>query len=160
MVSLYASVIMISQSGRNPVRLMYPTNVAQTPISTVFSWRTTLSSNIFHSSPRLSIPSLPTELAFTLLTYGFALSNLSRSVVASLGTYETERAISDADRKTKDERLQFAVTLLCKAAGVFDYIATDLLSEWDVARDRILANGMTCPRPPDLTREVLKGISK
>ena len=106
------------------------------------------------------IPSLPTELAFTLLTYGFALSNLSRSVVASLGTYETERAISDADRKAKDERLQFAVTLLYKTAGVFDYIATDLLSEWDVARDRILANGMTCPRPPDLTREVLKGISK
>ncbi|CAL1706477.1 unnamed protein product [Somion occarium] len=126
----------------------------------IFSWRTTLSSNLFHTSPRLSLPSLPTEIAFTLLTYGFALSNLARAIVASLGIYETERAISDTDRKAKDERLHFATTLLCKAAGVFEFIAKEVLSQWDSARERALAAGMSCPRPPDLSREVLIGLSK
>ncbi|TFY69897.1 hypothetical protein EVJ58_g133 [Rhodofomes roseus] len=126
----------------------------------IFSWRTTLSSSLFHNSPRLSIPTLSTEVIFTLLTYAFALSNLSRTVVHSLGAYERERAISDAERKAKDEKLQFAVTLLCKASGVFEYIAKDCIQEWERERDRVAAAGMTCLRPPDLTREVVIGLSK
>jgi hypothetical protein len=126
----------------------------------VFSWRTTLSSTLFHSSPRLSVPSLAAELGFTLLTYGFALSNMARAVVESLGAYETERGISEADRKAKDERLGFAVTLLCKAAGIFENIAKEVISDWDAARERATAAGIPCPQPPDLTREVLIGLSK
>ncbi|KZT71802.1 hypothetical protein DAEQUDRAFT_723894 [Daedalea quercina L-15889] len=126
----------------------------------IFSWRTTLSSSLFHNSPRLSIPTLSTEAIFTLLTYAFALSNLSRIVVHSLGAYERDRAISDAERKAKDEKLQFAVTLLCKAAGVFEYIGTESIQEWERERDRAVAAGLTCPRPPDLTREVVIGLSK
>ncbi|KAF7797629.1 hypothetical protein EIP86_008829 [Pleurotus ostreatoroseus] len=128
--------------------------------SAVFSWRTTLSSTLFHNSPRLSFPSLDAEVAFTLLTYGFALSNLARAVVVSLGTYETERGLSDADRRAKDDRLGFAVTLLCKTAGVFEYIAKEVLSGWVAARERALAAGLSCPHPPDLSREVLIGLSK
>ena len=127
---------------------------------TVFSWRTTLSSTLFHGSPRLAFPGLAEELAFTLLTYGFALSNLARAVVSSLGRYETERGISDADRRAKDDRLGFGVTLLCKAAGVFEYIAEEVMSDWDAARDRAIAKGLACPHPPDLSREVLIGLSK
>lgn len=126
----------------------------------VFSWRTTLSSTLFHNSPRLAFPSLDAEVAFGLLTYGFALSNLARAVVASLGTYETERGISDTDRRAKDDRLGFAVTLLCKASGVFEYIAKEVISGWDDARERALAAGLSCPHPPDLSREVLIGLSK
>ena len=131
-----------------------------TTASLVFSWRTTLSSTLFHTSPRLSLPSLAAELGFTLLTYAFALSNLARAVVTSLGTYETERGISDVERRAKDDRLGFAVTLLCKAAGVYEHIAKHVVSDWDAARQKALANGLNCPSPPDLSREVLIGLSK
>ncbi|KAI0339873.1 hypothetical protein BDW22DRAFT_1360906 [Trametopsis cervina] len=126
----------------------------------IFSWRTTLSSTLFNTSPRLSVPSLAAELGFTLLTYAFAVSNLARAVVTSLGMYETERGISDADRRAKDERLGFAVTLLCKVAGVYEFIAKNVVAEWEAARDKAVAGGMNCPNPPDLSREVLIGLSK
>lgn len=126
----------------------------------VFSWRTTLSSNLFNTSPRVSLPSLAAELAFTLLTYGFALSNLAQSIVVSLGQYEFERAISDADRKAKDEQLGFAVTYLCRSAGIFEHIAKEVIPAWDDARRRAAASGLSCPNPPDLSREVLIGLNK
>ena len=126
----------------------------------VFSWRTTLSSTLFHTSPRLAFPSLSAELAFTLLTYGFALSNLARAAVLSLGVYEVDRGLSDVERRAKDEKLGFAVTLLCKAAGVFEFVAKEVMVQWDAARERAIAAGMSCPHPPDLSREVLIGLSK
>ncbi|KAI0775815.1 hypothetical protein BD413DRAFT_531776 [Trametes elegans] len=126
----------------------------------VFSWRTTLSSNLFNSSPRISIPTFSTEKIFSLLTYAYSISNLARAVVHSLGRYETERAISDAERKAKDERLAFAVTLLCKSAGLYEYIGKECLAEWEQERDRVVSLGMSCPRPPDLSREVVIGLSK
>ena len=126
----------------------------------VFSWRTTLSSTLFHTSPRLALPSLAAETAFALLTYGLALYNLARAVAVSLGTYETERGLSDAERRAKDDRLGFAVTLLCKAAGVFEFVAKEVMVQWDAARERAIAAGMSCPHPPDLSREVLIGLSK
>lgn len=126
----------------------------------IFSWRTTLSANLFHSSPRISIPSLATDVAFTLLTHAFGLSNLARAVIVSLGSYEIERGLPEADRQAKDERLGFAVTLLCKASGVFEYLAKDVLALWEANRQRVVTAGMSCPRPPDLSREVLIGLSK
>ena len=119
-----------------------------------------MSASLFNSSPRIALPSLATDLAFTLLTYGFALSNLARAVIVSLGTYEIERGVSDNERKAKDERLGFAVTLLCKASGVFEYVAKDVLALWDENRHRVVSTGMSCPRPPDLSREVIIGLSK
>ncbi|TBU31710.1 BRO1 domain-containing protein [Dichomitus squalens] len=126
----------------------------------IFSWRTTLSSTLFHNSPRLSLPTFSTELIFALLTYAFSISNLARAVVHSLGRYETERAISDNERKAKDERLAFAVTLLCKAAGVYEYVGKECIAEWDRERARVMSLGMSCPRPPDISREVVIGLSK
>lgn len=78
----------------------------------------------------------------------------------SLGEYEKQRATSEIERKAKDERLGFAVTLMCKAAGVFEFIGKECLSEWERERDRATAAGLTCPRPPDLSREVVIGLSK
>ncbi|OJT15426.1 pH-response regulator protein palC [Trametes pubescens] len=126
----------------------------------IFSWRTTLSSNVFHNSPRISIPTFSTEQIFSSLTYAFSISNLARAVVHALGRYETERAISDTERKAKDEKLAFAVTLLCKAAGIYEYIGKESLAEWEKERTRVVSLGITCPRPPDLSREVVIGLSK
>ena len=81
-------------------------------------------------------------------------------MVHSLGRYETERAISDAERKAKDERLAFAVTLLCKASGLYEFIGKECIAEWDKERARVAALGMSCPRPPDISREVVIGLSK
>ena len=85
---------------------------------------------------------------------------MARAVVGSLGTYEAERGLSEADRRAKDDRLGFGVTLLCKAAGIFEYIAKEVMADWDAARDRAIAQGIACPHPPDLSREVLIGLSK
>ena len=93
---------------------------------------------------------------FTLLTYGFALSNLARLNVVALGTYEREGGISDVERKAKDEKLGFAVTLLCKASGLFEHIGTTVLSDaeqtagWHSGRSR----------PPELSKEVASALSK
>ena len=125
----------------------------------VFSWRTTLSANLFNTSPRLTIPSLYADLSFSLLTYAFALSNLARSVVASLGTYERERGISDIERKAKDEKLNFSVTLLCRASGLFSQISEQVLLDWDkhhAANSTVADAG----RPPDLSREVNAALAK
>ncbi|KAF9237580.1 hypothetical protein BU15DRAFT_88724 [Melanogaster broomeanus] len=84
----------------------------------VFSWRTTLSSTLFHTSPRL-----------TLLTYSMALSNFSHSV----------RAITEKERKDKDERLNFGVLLLCRASGVCGTIAEGVLGEMALADAQTLA---------------------
>jgi hypothetical protein len=122
----------------------------------VFSWRTTLSSTLLNNSPRLSIPTLQTDLAFTLLTYAFALSNLARSISASLGYYERERAISEQQRKAKDEKLNFAVTLLCRSSGVFSYISETVLLQWEQAT----AGKSGVVRPPDLSKEVTTALAK
>ncbi|KZT40756.1 hypothetical protein SISSUDRAFT_1070091 [Sistotremastrum suecicum HHB10207 ss-3] len=116
----------------------------------VFSWRTTLSSSHILSSqnPRLLFPTLLSELIFSLLTNAFALSNAALSIVASLGIYERERHISDAERKTKDERLNSAVNLLCQASGIFAHLSKlEPVKEMD-------------HRPPDVRPEVLSALSK
>lgn len=125
----------------------------------MFSWRTTLSANFFNASPRLSLPSLYAELSFSLLTYAFAISNLARSVVTSLGVYEWERGISDVERKAKDEKLNFAVTLLCRASGLFSHISEQVLLDWDRQRAAEPATA-DVSRPPDLSREVNSALAK
>lgn len=123
-----------------------------------FSWRTTLSANLFNTSPRLQLPTLFAEIASSLLTYAFALSNLARSSVASLGAYERERGISDIERKAKDEKLNFAVTLLCKASGIFSHISEDVLVDWDKSISQ--STSPDTARPPDLSREVNAALAK
>ena len=125
----------------------------------VFSWRSTLSSHMIQISPRLSVESLHGDLSFTLLTYAFVLSNLARTVVHSLGSYETERTISDNERKVKDEKLNFAVSLLCRASGIFKFISDQVLPEWDRAKVDIPS---TSPihRPIDVTQDMVNALAK
>ncbi|KAG1900515.1 BRO1 domain-containing protein [Suillus fuscotomentosus] len=118
-----------------------------------FSWRTTLSAHLFHMSPRITLASLHADLASSLLTYAFALSNFARVTVESLGSYEYDRAISEIERKAKDEKLNFAVTMLCRASGIFTYVSEKVLLDWDKGEGASV-------RPPDLRKEVNAALAK
>ncbi|KAG6891493.1 hypothetical protein C0992_005632 [Termitomyces sp. T32_za158] len=121
------------------------------------SWRTTLSANIFNASPRLSIPGLQADLAFSLLTYAFALSNLARSTVHSLGRYEFDRAVTESERKAKDDQLNIAVDFLCRASGIYSYIAKTVIPLWE---DQIKGGPTGFEQPPELYREVNNALAK
>lgn len=123
--------------------------LAQEPI---FSWRSTLSHTTLSDPPRLDVHGLHAELAFVLFSSAYALSNLSAASVASLGTYERDRALPDAERRAKDEKLTFSVKLLCRASGIFTYIAQVVLPE--------LGNGVSGPRPPELREDVANALAK
>lgn len=104
-------------------------------------------------SPRIALASLHADLASSLLTYAFALSNFARVTVASLGSYEYDRAISEIERKAKDEKLNFAVTMLCRASGIFTYVSEKVLLDWDKGEGASV-------RPPDLRKEVNAALAK
>ncbi|KAH9485087.1 pH-response regulator protein palC [Psilocybe cubensis] len=120
-----------------------------------FGWRTTLSANLFNA-PKLDFPGLYADYSFTLLTYAFALSNLAHSIVASVGLYELDRAISDLERKSKEDKLNVAVDFICRASGVFTFISDSVLPEWESSR----GSPPGFHRPPDLSREVISALSK
>ncbi|EPQ57157.1 hypothetical protein GLOTRDRAFT_137557 [Gloeophyllum trabeum ATCC 11539] len=125
----------------------------------IFSWRTTLSAKLFHASPRLSVPGLRADLLFTLLTSAFALTNLAHAVLVSLGDYETQRSILETERKEKDERLNFAVSLLGRAAGLFGWVGEVGLGEWE--REVREKSGLgRLERPVELSREVCAALGK
>ncbi|KAI6157867.1 BRO1-like domain-containing protein [Pisolithus tinctorius] len=119
----------------------------------VFRWRTMLSSQLLNTCPRVPLPSLHADLAFSLLTYGMALSNFARLIVNALGNYEHEPAVSGIEHDAKDEKLSFAVSLFCRASGVFAHLSKSVLTDWNNA-------GVSGPRPPDLTTEVCAALSK
>ena len=106
-----------------------------------------------NTSPRLDFPGPYSDLHFSLLTYGFALSNSAASVVKSLGDYERQRYSSEADRKASDERLNLAVTFLCRASGAFGYLGETVLPE-------VFRGSTSLPRVPDVSREVLAALAK
>lgn len=83
-----------------------------------------------------------------------ALSNLSHSIITSLGAYEFERAISEKEKRDKDKQLNYGVTLLCRASGVFSMTSEVILGELDN-----VGNG-SWVRPPDLSREVNAALAK
>lgn len=74
--------------------------------------------------------------------------------MTSLGAYERNRAISDAERKAKDDQLNIAADLLCRASGIFSHISDSVLQEWDC----VSITPFT--RPPDLSREVNTALAK
>ncbi|CAE6438981.1 unnamed protein product [Rhizoctonia solani] len=123
--------------------------LAQEPI---FSWRSTLSHSTLSDPPRINVHGLHSELAFVLFSSAYALSNLAAASVASLGTYERDRSLPDADRRAKDEKLTFAVKLLCRAAGTFTHIAQVVIPE--------LGKGVGGTRPPELREDVANALAK
>ena len=96
---------------------------------------------------------LAAELSFSLLTYAFALSNLARTTVHSLGDYEYERHITDAERRSKDDKINFAANLLSRASGVYLHITEVVLPQCQKA------NADICRRTPDLKKDVITALS-
>ncbi|KAG8906663.1 hypothetical protein FRB99_006364 [Tulasnella sp. 403] len=120
----------------------------------VFSWRSTLSSRTFSSSPRLDVPSLYADLVFTLLTLAFTYSNLASATLLAIGQYELDRYITDDGRKAKDEKLNFAINLLARSSGVYEHITDKLLPEWE------RATGGAKERPPELKRDIVSALAR
>jgi hypothetical protein len=106
-----------------------------------------------NTSPRLDFPGVHADLHFSLLTYGFALCNSAASIVKSLGDYEKQRYLSEADRKASDERLNLAVTFLCRASGVFGYLGDTVLPE-------LHRESTSLSRVPDVSKEVVVALAK
>lgn len=122
-----------------------------------FSWRSTLSSHLLKNSPRVEGTGFYYELCFSLLTYAYGLCDLAHAAVASLGNYEQEGYLPEAERKEKDDQLNFAARTLCKAAGIFKYLPDSILPEWAKVNS---ASSKGKDRPPDLSPEVLTALPK
>lgn len=97
---------------------------------------------------------LAAELSFSLLTYAFTLSNLARTIVLSLGDYEHERHITDIERRSKDDKINFAVNLLSRASGVYLHITEVVLPQCQTV------NAEMCRRIPDLNKDVITALSQ
>ncbi|KAK7029465.1 hypothetical protein VNI00_014498 [Paramarasmius palmivorus] len=124
-----------------------------------FTWRSTLSAHILPASPRVALPSLHAEYASALSTYAYSLANLARTIVASLGAYESDRGISKKEREDKDEKLKHAADFLARASGVFGFISETVLVEWERSRDGPGSKAKFA-RPPDLSKEVNGALAK
>jgi len=101
---------------------------------------------------------LTADLAFVLLTYGYALSNLARSYVTALDAYGRDQAaVYELDHKSKDEQLSVAVSFLRKASGIFSYVGENVLANWTVGKPGSASN---FKKPPDLIQEVSSALAK
>ncbi|KAH9816232.1 hypothetical protein DFH28DRAFT_966506 [Melampsora americana] len=126
------------------------------PNEVVFSWRSTLSSRRRKSAPRISLSSFHFELASVLLTLAFAHSNTAETIIASIGQYELG---SEVDRRAGDEKLTTAVDALCRASGIFDYLSSQTIPNWEASQPeggRLLRQS----RPPELSSEITAGLAK
>jgi hypothetical protein len=103
---------------------------------------------------------LPAELALVLLTYGAALANLARASAGSAGRFEHSATLAEAERKAGDDKLAFAVTLLCRASGVFQHVGDAIVGRWEAAVSALSDLPMPIIRPPELSREVALALAK
>jgi hypothetical protein len=83
-----------------------------------------------------------------------------------LGAYETERAITDAERKLKDEKLNFAVQLFLRASGILSHVAETVIPQWERslvenAGDQTHTHSSPSnTRPVDLSKELVSALSR
>ncbi|PWN51101.1 hypothetical protein IE53DRAFT_386564 [Violaceomyces palustris] len=120
-----------------------------------FSWRPILvGGSLMRQPQRTRIPGLYYELITTLLLSALSLFNFATSAAISLGDYERDVRLTEAERKSKDERLKWSADTLCKACGIFEYLAEVLIPQWE---NQV---GKVDGRPPEVTREVVDALSK
>lgn len=138
-------------------------------LSSAFSWRTTLTSTHHPNPPRLTLPSFLAEQTFVLLTYIYSLSNLSTSLLLSLNptsststssrSYELDPTMSSAERKKKDDKLGQAADLLCRAAGIGEWMSERVVGEWERERSQ-KGGGGKAKGPVEGSRGFVMGLSK
>lgn len=72
----------------------------------------------------------------------------------TLGQYERDLSVSEAERKRGDEQINSAADLLCRAAGILKYLAETIIPEWEASGSDLRG------RPPEVTREVASALSR
>ncbi|ORY06294.1 hypothetical protein K493DRAFT_310626 [Basidiobolus meristosporus CBS 931.73] len=112
-----------------------------------FTWRCILTYDVrppmmqsFKSmkKPKVTCHSIYYELSYTLLAYGFVLSNWATCI------FQKEVQLNQDEAK-----LNMAAELLCKASGVFNYVSENICPKWDSGE-----------KPIDCTREVTTALAR
>ncbi|KAJ9121671.1 hypothetical protein QFC22_002291 [Naganishia vaughanmartiniae] len=102
-----------------------------------FPWKSLITSSSMGSPSIQNLPAFGSELVMTLTCYAAALSNLANDTLrdpysATQGSSSNrQRMTSTAEDKRKIDKLAQAADMLCRASGLFDYIAQTLLPEWE-----------------------------
>lgn len=85
-----------------------------------------------------NLPAFGSELVMTLTCYATTLSNLAsdtlrdpQSTTSRNGPADRQRITTTAEDKRKIDKLAQAADMLCRASGLFDYIAQTLLPTWE-----------------------------
>jgi hypothetical protein len=125
------------------------------------------------TSSLANLPAFGSELVMTLTSYASALSNLAydtlRDPLASRNTGMRDRqpmTSSTEDRRKIDKMVQ-AADMLCRASGVFDYVAQTVLPLWE-ARIADSTNGKSgafrmgkgkAKMPGEFSRDVQRALA-
>jgi hypothetical protein len=102
-----------------------------------FPWKScitpTTSITSSSSSSLRSLPSFGAELVMSLTTYAAALSNLAYDTLRDpLAAHDRTRAVTtSAEDRRKVDKMAQAADMLCRASGVFEYVAQGVLPLWE-----------------------------
>mgnify|MGYP002743829860 CR=1 FL=1 len=107
------------------------------------TWRSMLVSGKFRLQGLLS------EVCLMHMLYASSLRAEAATIVDALGAYE----LGASDRKACDDRVRVAIDLLCRASGVCEYVATQLLPTYP-------APPYKSAYPPELVSEGVQACSK
>ncbi|GAA5851574.1 hypothetical protein JCM5353_008966 [Sporobolomyces roseus] len=122
-----------------------------------FVWKSSLSSQALKKNrTKVALPSFHFELTATLLSYAICLANASATLVSSLGSYEISSSVSSSAISVHDETVNQAAEMLCRASGVFLYLAETVIPRWEAA----VGVESLKARPVEFTRDAATALSK
>lgn len=91
-----------------------------------FPWRSSVNS----SSPTYDLPTFGSELIFVLTTLASSYNNLASSLVPFSSSSKAPPTLTSEQEKRQIENLSAAADNICRAAGVFEYVAEKLIPMW------------------------------
>ena len=113
----------------------------------LMTWRSALAPGV-----KAELHSIHAEMCAMHALYGMALSNEAVAMVDAVGPYELDASLGADERRACDERLKLAADMLCRASGVFGYLADRLVPQWDTIDET--------RRVPELTLEGGQALAK
>ncbi|WFD44946.1 hypothetical protein MPSI1_003620 [Malassezia psittaci] len=111
----------------------------------VFVWRSALGRHT-----KYAMHGVLAELCAVHILLGMALSNQAASMVHTLGLYELDSSKNTMERQQNDQQIKVATDWLCRAAGIFDYVATRLVPKYKPAT----------PRLPEMTSDACLAMAR
>ncbi|KAF7730444.1 hypothetical protein EC973_002251 [Apophysomyces ossiformis] len=131
------------------------------------SWRSTLSDHLIHTgsnAPRIMCSDIHYELIFVLMTYAYACSLQSNDILKSVqhdsasASMQYKKACIISEKRTKEiacmimmMRTLKAADALNTAAGVFQYVANEVIPKWRQPSSN---------RPVETIKELSTALSK